>query len=228
MGWGKIRNRLQKVGHVIEPHAAAINLIKSKTNWGARVQGNIERESTQGVAAYGGYAGLAAQVVPGVGTAVGVGLLAATAAAKIKLQQDAVAKQNQQIKAAQAEADAMALQDDTEASYKSPPFVRDPANRVETLKYDRIGAKISDNFSDSVTANGSPISFPAFAPSTGMEIPRAPMTPMQASFAAGGGASGAMVDVAGGPAYQKKDHTWLIVGASVAALGLGLLMLLKR
>ena len=103
MGWAKIRNKIQHVGNVIDPHALIITTIRKNTGFGETLHKNVTTEGTKGVANYGGYAALAAQVIPGVGTAVGAGIGVATVAAQIKLKQDAIAKQNAANKAQQAQ-----------------------------------------------------------------------------------------------------------------------------
>jgi hypothetical protein len=95
MGWRKkLSHKLKKVAHKygdkIDAHAVAIKQIEKATA-GTRANKNTKKEGVKAVANYGGYAGLAAQVVPGVGTAIGVGILAATTAAQIKMRQDAIA-----------------------------------------------------------------------------------------------------------------------------------------
>lgn len=84
MGWAKIRDKIYKVGEKIEPHAYAHKALQ-KSRSGRKAFGNVE----QATADYGGYAGIVAQVIPGVGTVVGAGLIAAATAAKYKLARDA-------------------------------------------------------------------------------------------------------------------------------------------
>ena len=83
MGWAKIRDRIYKVGEKIEPHAYAhAELQKSQRGRSAF------HEVEKGTATYGPYVALAAQVIPGVGTVVGLGVGAAATAAKYKLARD--------------------------------------------------------------------------------------------------------------------------------------------
>lgn len=83
MGWAKIRDQIYKVGEKIEPHAYAHSELQ-KSQSGRSAFGEVEKATAD----YGGYVGIAAQVIPGVGTVVGAGLIAAATAAKYKLARD--------------------------------------------------------------------------------------------------------------------------------------------
>lgn len=239
MGWGKIRNRMTHVMDKIEPTMVIAHLAE-KTKIGANLSKNIRSEGVKGVASYGGYAGVVAQVIPGVGTAVGAGLIAASVAAQIKLKQDAIEKQNRANKDQQnawAAADAANLaaasgaanpddaafkpvtaQEATQQNpggYRSPPFVG--PSRIVSDPVNR-GANVAANFLNDV--------FPT--PSTGATTSNRLM--MTGAAPMGGEvASTAELQTGATPKSFFATHkTPLIVAGLVLVAGVAVLGFMRR
>jgi hypothetical protein len=118
MGWASIRDKIYKIGEKIEPHAY-VHTELQKTATGQKVFGKVEKGVATYAAPVGQVVGLALNVVPGVGTAVGLGVMAGTAAigtaAKYKLARD------NQIKAIKDEEEYQRKYAEEVAAYNADP-----------------------------------------------------------------------------------------------------------
>ena len=202
---------------------------------------NVQSEGVKGVAAYGGYAGVVAQVIPGVGTAVGAGLIAASVAAQIKLKQDAIAKQkraNKEQQNAWAAEDAATLAanvtapDDAAFEQTTPIEGTRPPNpgasrfRSPPLWYPDRAVSDPINRGGNIAANFLNDVFPALSTS-GTTSNRLLMT--------GAAPSGSNVATtpelqtgAPGISFIQRFKTPLLVGALVLFAGVAMLAIARR
>jgi hypothetical protein len=239
MGWGKIRKAIHKVADRVEP-TAVVYKFATKNKSIANLSKNVEAEGTKGVANYGGYAGVVAQVIPGAGTAVGAGLIAASVAANIKLKQDAIRKQNAQNneqQAAWAREDAANLAaasgaanpDDAAFTPTTPPAATtmDPQGRMsppfvnpKRIVSDPVnrGANVAANFLNDV--------FPTQA-TTGTTSSRLMMT--GAAPMGGDVASTAELQTGATPkSFFARNKTIFIVGGLVVLASVAVLAVVRR
>lgn len=220
MGWGKIRKKIYKAGHKAEPHAHGYALLE-KTGDGKNANKNVTKEGTKGVANYGGYAALALQVVPGVGTAVGLGVAGLTAAAQLKMRQDAARKveqNNKRIKRANKEIAAGApidafnpdgsRKDKKKNPYQSPDLIKQSPALVKSIPHGETGGAFGDmlmgQFAPQIGSGGVPAApFAGAMPDTG-------------------------VDLVPEDAAQDDTTMWLIIGGGAVAVALVAFFLLRK
>ena len=237
-GFSNIVKTVAHVGNYVDPHA--ISIIQIQKALGKKKSDNVQATGETAVAQYGAPAGVVLQVVPGVGTAIGAGLIAASVAANIKLKQDEIAKQKRD----QGIADAQVAADERQA-YANAGYTVDQMNLIKANQdpgppalvstgvpvyssqttAPAVGANVANNHASAVGASGAPIAFSAFAPTTSSLLPDVPRVPTDVSGPVNN------MPVRDATSFGPPvDHTWMYVGiaAGVIALGVGVYVLMRR